>query len=812
MAELTLPAGYRRNFANRRRLMPRPAGVGFCALLATSMLGGCQTGDPAPPTLASGSTVRTSTSLAQTSDFAIVDCLLPGHVRRLGGLVYAGERRPVRTTGRDCAIRSGEYVLYDPANYATALKIWMPLAQQGDPTAQVYVGEIYERGLAGSPDYAEAANWYRQATSKGSSSAKVSLGHLYEKGLGVERDAQKALNLYREAVGLTGPLTMVAARDLQTSQQEAARERQKSGALQQQVRELSTDLTDAQQRLDRLQQEAEEKRQALAEAREQLARLPAAPAVHPKPPVRSEAAQDKSSISPADETRSRELAQRQGELERLQADLRRRERALADQADTLASRAADVSSKEAAVEKGKENLAEARQKLSSQQEALERARREIETQQATLARERERIAAERDRLREETAKGARIAEHQAEVDRRSALLTSREAELAKQAGALDRRAAEIEAREAEVRGREQTVADARASESEREALIRKQAEVEQERQRLAAELERVNQEVSALQKAGSKQDEVIAGLQVAAGERESVYAQLASQVDQYETELNQNKKEITALTQQIEIMGKQKTPPAQVAPGLFGNYHALIIGNDEYAAYGSPLSNARFDAQTVADVLRKKYRYKVTLLSNATRADILGALNVLKAQLTEMDNLLIYYAGHGQIDGGTGYWLPVDAEPAPQTNNWISNNDITNILKDMEAKHVLVVADSCYGGSLATASRPPLAPPDEKLRVDWIKTVANTPTRMVMTSGSLSPVLDGGGGQHSIFAMALLEVLGTNDDVMEGGRVYLAVAARVSDASKALGRKQNPAYRPLELEIFEKSDYFFVPS
>jgi uncharacterized caspase-like protein len=190
----------------------------------------------------------------------------------------------------------------------------------------------------------------------------------------------------------------------------------------------------------------------------------------------------------------------------------------------------------------------------------------------------------------------------------------------------------------------------------------------------------------------------------------------------------------------------------------------------------------------------------------------LGALNVLKAQLTDMDNLLIYYAGHGQIDGRTGYWLPVDAEPAPQRSNWISNNDITNILRDMEAKQVLVVADSCYGGSLAITSRPLLAPSDERHWIDWIKALANKPTRMVMTSGSLSPVLDGEGGHHSVFAKALLEVLGTNDSVIEGGRVYMEVAARVSDAVKALGHKQSPVYRPLELEKFEKSDYFFVPS
>lgn len=788
-----------RVFASWRKPMPNLAMTVIGLLLAASVLTACQGGGS--PGSASGAaptspaSIQTSASLSEATDFAIVDCLLPGQVRRLGGVVYAGQRRAVRTTGRDCAIRGGEYVLYDPANYATALKIWMPLAEQGDPTAQLYVGEIYERGLAGNPDYGQAASWYQQAANRGSASAKVSLARLYERGQGVERDVQKAVNLYREAVGIQAPLTLVAAADVDRLRQEAARARRQSDAARQQTQSTNRELTESQQRLAQLEKEAEDTRRALADARNTLEQKPPVPADPP---------------AAVAQTAPDEVNQRRAEIEAMQAELQRRERTIAEQTEALTSRTADVSSREAEVAQQSEDVRRAHAALSRERQSLEQARQEIEKQRASLARQEERIAAERDRLEAQVVEGARIAEQQATVERERQELSRQQAELAEQTAVLDRRGAELDAREAKIRSTAQQFADRQTLEDERAALARQQAEVEAERQRLAAELARLQQDIPALREARRQQDEVIAGLEVAAGERDAAHAQLAAQVAQYESELEAKEKQIQVLVQHIEAIDKR--PQAQVPRDVFGRYYALIIGNEDYGAYGSPLPNARLDARSVAGTLRNKYGYTVIEKYNATRSDILGALNVLKTQLTDRDNLLIYYAGHGQIDGRTGYWLPVDAEPAPQTGNWISNSDITNILRDMKAKHVLVIADSCYGGSLTAASRPPSVPAvREEDRIYWIKTLANKPTRMVLTSGSLSPVLDGGGGQHSVFAGALLEVLGTNADIIEGWRVYIQVAARVSDMAKALGHAQRPTYRSVELEKFEEGEYFFVP-
>jgi hypothetical protein len=104
-----------------------------------------------------------------------------------------------------------------------------------------------------------------------------------------------------------------------------------------------------------------------------------------------------------------------------------------------------------------------------------------------------------------------------------------------------------------------------------------------------------------------------------------------------------------------------------------------------------------------------------------------------------------------------------------------------------------------------------LGVPQEE-RYFWLKTIVNKPARMALTSGNLSPVLDGGGGQHSIFAQALLQVLGTNSEILEGWRVYLRVSAHVSDVARVYGLKQVPTYGAIKSEKYGGGDFLFVRS
>ena len=132
----------------------------------------------------------------------IVDCLLPGQLRKLGKSTYLSPRRPIKTTASDCNIRGGEYVAYDRADYKSALSVWMASAEAGNAEAQANVGEIFERGLGGTPNYAAAFIWYRKSAEQGNKRGQFNLGTLYEQGLGVEKDQLEALNWYRAAWGL----------------------------------------------------------------------------------------------------------------------------------------------------------------------------------------------------------------------------------------------------------------------------------------------------------------------------------------------------------------------------------------------------------------------------------------------------------------------------------------------------------------------------------------------------------------------------------------------------------------------------------
>jgi hypothetical protein len=134
----------------------------------------------------------------------IVDCLLPGAVRKLGSqATFLTPRRVLRLAVKECEVRGGEYVLYDRSDPAQALKIWKPAADQGDAMAEYRLGQIYEIGLAGNPDYVAAARWYEKASVQGNRAATLNLAVLYESGRGVEHDQAAAQRLYRKAQGLS---------------------------------------------------------------------------------------------------------------------------------------------------------------------------------------------------------------------------------------------------------------------------------------------------------------------------------------------------------------------------------------------------------------------------------------------------------------------------------------------------------------------------------------------------------------------------------------------------------------------------------
>lgn len=248
-------------------------------------LGAIALGVAATVASVSAASDKSKEGLAKRQDFEIVDCLLPGAVRSLGHATFLSRRRPVRTTASDCHIRGGEYTAYDRADYKSALRVWMDLAGAGDAAAQNNVGEIFERGLGGEPNYATAVIWYQKVIdNKGASEqirsrALFNIGTLYEQGLGVDKDPLLALNYYRRASGLPeDSLMYTSAKDREVQQLRMQLEKaiaEKNGQIELMNKQLielqkksSSDSATMKHLVDRL---AAEK----ADSEKQLAALPA---------------------------------------------------------------------------------------------------------------------------------------------------------------------------------------------------------------------------------------------------------------------------------------------------------------------------------------------------------------------------------------------------------------------------------------------------------------------------------------------------------------------------------------------------------
>jgi hypothetical protein len=251
----------------------------------------------------------------------------------------------------------------------------------------------------------------------------------------------------------------------------------------------------------------------------------------------------------------------------------------------------------------------------------------------------------------------------------------------------------------------------------------------------------------------------------------------------------------------LDARGEDRSGQERLADIAFGAYHALIIGIDDYK-HLPKLETAVSDAEAVAKVLEEDYGFKVTKLINADRFDIINALDEYRETLGVKDNLLIYYAGHGWMDQemNRGYWLPVGVEPK-RRSRWISNTTLTDTLMGLDAKHVMVVADSCFSGTLVRGADLVV----RKRSGDYWKRMAAKRTRVAITSGGLEPVADKGGGSHSPFAKAFIDTLRENTAVMDGTTLFSKMRRPVMIAAE-----QTPQYADVRQAGHDGGDFLFV--
>jgi len=270
--------------------------------------------------------------------------------------------------------------------------------------------------------------------------------------------------------------------------------------------------------------------------------------------------------------------------------------------------------------------------------------------------------------------------------------------------------------------------------------------------------------------------------------------------------------------------------------------YAIVVGINNYKRKSIPtLSNALNDAQSVAQILRKKGFSVIELYNeNATKNRILDALKKIKQLSTTEDSTLFYFAGHGDGVSGKnnvreGYILPFDFGSELNSPTFdvmyydksaLSISSLIMYSRDTKAKHIGIVLDSCFSGlamdskyatkSLRNIKNLDSIEFDVKTRGVKIKPMKVSSSNQtfnkllskksinILTAGDDQPVSDG--SNHSPFTKALLDVLDSNIN-KEGYIRFNTLAQYIKEyVQRQTKQEQKPQYKN---ESLEDGDFIF---
>lgn len=230
-----------------------------------------------------------------------------------------------------------------------------------------------------------------------------------------------------------------------------------------------------------------------------------------------------------------------------------------------------------------------------------------------------------------------------------------------------------------------------------------------------------------------------------------------------------------------------------------GRYYALLLAAQNYEEFNK-LQNPIDDARKLREVLVKKYLFKesdVVLIENPTRTMMIDSLDSFSLKMSANDNLIVFYAGHGKLRtlGNEGCWIPVDGK-RHSSANYVSSGEILKRFQGIKARHVLLLIDACFSGSIfeeMTATR----------AEDNAANKYGRHSRKAMTSGALEEVSD-----KSLFMKLLIDELSSNrSPFLTASSLFHAVQDSLENVT---GYTQVPQFQNLQTDLNEGGDFIFV--
>ncbi len=205
--------------------------------------------------------------------------------------------------------------------------------------------------------------------------------------------------------------------------------------------------------------------------------------------------------------------------------------------------------------------------------------------------------------------------------------------------------------------------------------------------------------------------------------------------------------------------------------------YALIFATDKYDNWPA-LVNPINDSRTIGNMLEKTYGFKVDLVENPSQEQIWNKIREYAERKYEpLDQLLIFFAGHGQFDETfkEGYVVTKESLPNdPGKSSYVSHNRLRSNINNIPSDHIFLVMDVCFGGTFDETIASARGMDDsgganEISQAQFITRKLAFKTRKYLTSGGKEYVPDGAPGKHSPFAKRFIDGLrsnGGNDGIL----------------------------------------------
>ena len=200
---------------------------------------------------------------------------------------------------------------------------------------------------------------------------------------------------------------------------------------------------------------------------------------------------------------------------------------------------------------------------------------------------------------------------------------------------------------------------------------------------------------------------------------------------------------------------------------------ALVIGNGHYPDANAPLTQSINDARALSSSLRKS-GFDVDMVEDATKDDMVRAVNRLKSRIKPDTVVMLFFGGYGVQAGRESYMLPVDAVIWKENDvrrQGVSIEGVLDMMKEQGAKAKLVVVD---------ASR--RNPYERRFRSysHGLAPISATDNALILSSASPGKVVDDGKGEHSVLVSEFLNNLnaqGSAESVFNKTRLAISRAS-----------------------------------